>query len=209
MPRKFSEQQREWVYQKLLSEGRRSFEIFGLKKTSVEELTKAAGIAQGTFYKFFNSKEELLFEIIQEDEKRIRDMLMESLSAEAATKEGIKRFLLQSFQLMEESPILRKMTLSGEMEQLTRKLPQEALERNYKEDKDSLMPLIKIWQSKGIMTGVSAELIVSLIRAVVLLTLHKEEIGSERFSSTMELLAEVLASGIVTANIQRGGMGEA
>lgn len=209
MPKKFSEQEREWVYQKLLSEGRRSFETFGLKKTSVEELTKAAGIAQGSFYKFFGSKEELLFEIIQEDEKKIRDMLMESFhSAEAATKEGIKQFLLQSFQLMEESPLLRKMTLSGEMEQLARKLPKETLEQNYKEDQDALMPLIAIWQARGILPGVEAGLIVSLIRAIVLLTLHKEEIGNERFSGTMELLAEVMASGIVTANIQREGMGE-
>lgn len=209
MPKKFSEQEREWVYQKLLSEGRRSFETFGLKKTSVEELTKAAGIAQGSFYKFFGSKEELLFEIIQEDEKKIRDMLMESFhSAEAATKEGIKQFLLQSFQLMEESPLLRKMTLSGEMEQLARKLPKETLEQNYKEDQDALMPLIAIWQARGILPGVEAGLIVSLIRAIVLLTLHKEEIGNERFSGTMELLAEVMASGIVTANIQREGMVE-
>ncbi|WP_435924595.1 TetR/AcrR family transcriptional regulator [Paenibacillus sp. DYY-L-2] len=209
MPKKFSEQEREWVYQKLLSEGRRSFETFGLKKTSVEELTKAAGIAQGSFYKFFGSKEELLFEIIQEDEKKIRDMLMESFhSAEAATKEGIKQFLLQSFQLMEESPLLRKMTLSGEMEQLARKLPKETLEQNYKEDQDALIPLIAIWQARGILPGVEAGLIVSLIRAIVLLTMHKEEIGNERFSGTMELLAEVMASGIVTANIQREGMGE-
>lgn len=209
MPKKFSEQEREWVYQKLLSEGRRSFETYGLKKTSVEELTKAAGIAQGTFYKFFGSKEELLFEIIQEDEKKIRDMLMESFhSTEAATKEGIKQFLLQSFQLMEENPLLRKMTLSGEMEQLARKLPKETLEQNYKEDQDALMPLIAFWQARGILSGVDAELIVSLIRAIVLLTLHKEEIGNERFSGTMELLAEVMASGIVTANKQREGMGE-
>lgn len=208
MPKKFSEQEREWVYQKLLSEGRRSFETYGLKKTSVEELTKAAGIAQGTFYKFFGSKEELLFEIIQEDEKKIRDMLMESFhSTEAATKEGIKQFLLQSFQLMEENPLLRKMTLSGEMEQLARKLPKETLEQNYKEDQDALMPLIAFWQARGILPGVDAELIVSLIRAIVLLTLHKEEIGNERFSGTMELLAEVMASGIVTAN-KREGMGE-
>src|SRR5690606_19344484 len=100
MPRKFTEQERAWVYHKLLSEGRRSFETFGLNRTSVERLTKAAGISQGSFYKSFNSKEELFFEIIQEDERRLRELLLESFrSAETVTKEDIKQFLLRSFQL--------------------------------------------------------------------------------------------------------------
>lgn len=56
MPKKFTEQEREWIKHKLLTEGRRCFEVHGIKKTSVEELTKAAGIAQGSFYMFFDRK---------------------------------------------------------------------------------------------------------------------------------------------------------
>ena len=41
---------------KLLTEARHHFETAGLRKTSVEDLTKAAGIAQGSFYMFSDRK---------------------------------------------------------------------------------------------------------------------------------------------------------
>ncbi len=199
MPKKFTDQERDWIYRKLLTEGRRSFETHGLKKTSVEDLTKAAGIAQGSFYMFFGSKEELFFEIILEDERRIRSTMLESLRpGEAVTGEGIKQFLLQSFRMIDESPLMRQMIVRGELEQLLRKLPKELLERNFSEDKDSLMPVITRWQAEGIMIGVAPELIVSLIRALILLTLHKEEIGEDLFPATIELLAELMAQGMVS-----------
>ena len=199
MPKKFSKQERDWILHKLLLEGRRSFEAVGLKKTSVEDLTKIAGIAQGSFYLFFGSKEELFFEILQEDEKRIRDTMLQSFKPGAAvTKEGIKRFLLESFIMIDESPLMRQMILRGEMDQLIRKLPRELLERNFSEDKDSLTPVIATWQAAGIMSGVAPDLIVSLIRSLVLLTLHKEEIGEKLFPATFDLLVEVMAQGMVS-----------
>ena len=36
-----------------------------MKKTSVEQLTKAVGIAKGSFYKFYESKEMLFFAVLE------------------------------------------------------------------------------------------------------------------------------------------------
>ena len=36
-----------------------------MKKTSVEQLTKAVGIAKGSFYKFYESKEMLFFTVLE------------------------------------------------------------------------------------------------------------------------------------------------
>ena len=35
-----------------------------MKKTSVDQLTKAVGIAKGSFYKFYESKEMLFFAVL-------------------------------------------------------------------------------------------------------------------------------------------------
>ncbi|UAL26941.1 TetR/AcrR family transcriptional regulator [Bacillus paralicheniformis] len=67
---KFTEKEKEAIRSALVQSGRELFAQLGLKKTSVGELTASAGIAQGSFYTFFNSKEELYFEILQEEEKR-------------------------------------------------------------------------------------------------------------------------------------------
>lgn len=207
MPKKFTEQEREWINHKLLKEGRRCFEIHGIKKTSVEELTRAAGIAQGSFYMFYGSKEELFYQILLEEEQRIRSIMFDSFSVGVpVTKEEIKLFLLQSFRMMEESPLVRQMFIKSEMEQILRKLPKKLLEQSFSEDKDYLVPYIRSWQSEGILADVDPELIVSMFRSLVLIVLHKDDIGEEQYPATIELLVEVVAEGMTSLkNTKNGG----
>ena len=48
-----------------LKEARHCAVALGMKKTSVEQLTKAVGIAKGSFYKFYESKEVLFFAVLE------------------------------------------------------------------------------------------------------------------------------------------------
>ena len=75
MPKRFSEQEREIIRTLLVREGRKLFGVHGLRKTNIGELSKAAGIAQGTFYNFFHSKEELYFHIIEEEQEKSEQQL--------------------------------------------------------------------------------------------------------------------------------------
>lgn len=56
----FTNYETEQLHRVLLKETRRCAAMLGMKKTYVHQLTKAIGIAKGSFYKFFASK-ELLF----------------------------------------------------------------------------------------------------------------------------------------------------
>lgn len=199
MPKKFNEKEKQWIRQKLIEEGKQRFEALGLRKTSVEDLTKASGIAQGSFYMFFVSKEELFYHILLEEEAVIRNQLL-ALVSEAAivTKEGIQRFLLDALRLLGESPLIRQMYLEGEFAQLVRKLPAELLEQNFSEDTDALMPVIRTWQAAGILVHTRPEIIVSMIRSLVLLTLHKQEIGADIYTDTLSFLLDLISEGMVS-----------
>lgn len=59
MAKAFTEEEKKEIREKLLEAGLRLFKEKGLKKVSVRELTEAVSIAQGGFYTFFESKEEL------------------------------------------------------------------------------------------------------------------------------------------------------
>ena len=48
---------------KLLAAGRRLICEKGLAHTSIEEITEAAGVSKGTFYTYFNRKEDIVFEL--------------------------------------------------------------------------------------------------------------------------------------------------
>jgi len=206
MPKKFNDQEKELIQQKLLKAGQTSFQTLGLKKTSVEDLTKASGIAQGSFYLFYKSKEELCYEILLMEEASIREQLLQSIASNpAVTKESIRDFMLDGFRLMSENPLIRQMYLEGEFEYLLRKLPRELLEQNYRDDQDAMMPVVQKWQDSGILADVEPELIVSMFRAIVLLSLHKKEIGEHSYNPTIELLVDVLAEGMVARSTRKDG----
>lgn len=201
MPKKFNDQEKDWLRQKLLEQGKQKFETLGLKKTSVEDLTSAVGIAQGSFYLFFGSKEELFYFILLDEEKRIRQYLLESfLTEEPVTKEKLKHFMKEAFRVLSESPLIKQIYLEGQLEQLIRKLPPELLEQNFVEDQDAFMPIIRNWQASGLLRDVQPELITSLFRSLVLLSLHKKEIGERHYADTIDLLIEMIAEGMFASH---------
>lgn len=206
MPKKFNDQEKERIRLKLLEVGQKSFVTLGLKKTSVEDLTKAVGIAQGSFYMFYKSKEELCYEILLNEEASIRENMLQSIASnDAVTKENIRDFMLYGFRLMSENPLIRQMYLEGEFEYLIRKLPSELLEQNYRDDQDAMMPVVQKWQNSGILSDTQPELIVSMFRAIVLLSLHKKEIGEHSYAATIELLVDVLAEGMIAKSGKKDG----
>lgn len=196
MPKKFSETEKTQIKQKLLDSARSLFTRYGIKKTSVEDLTKGAGIAVGTFYAFYQSKEELFFELLEVEESEIRAALFENAADRPLNKEYFKSFLLKSFKLMSENPIVQQILLAEQYEALIRKVPPERLERNYHQDQDFFYPLIEKWQAEGLLIKSPPELIVSMIRSLVLLSLHRREIGESVYEDTLELLISTIAEGL-------------
>ena len=61
----FTNYETEQLHKALLKETRRCAVTLGMKKTSVDQLTRAVGIAKGSFYKFFESKEMAFFAVLE------------------------------------------------------------------------------------------------------------------------------------------------
>ena len=61
----FTNYETEQLHKALLKETRHCAVTLGMKKTSVDQLTKAVGIAKGSFYKFYESKEMLFFAVLE------------------------------------------------------------------------------------------------------------------------------------------------
>ena len=61
----FTDYETEQLRKALMKETRHCAVTLGMKKTSVDQLTKAVGIAKGSFYKFFESKEMLFFAVLE------------------------------------------------------------------------------------------------------------------------------------------------
>lgn len=199
MARKFDEHEKERIHSQLLTQGKWLFETHGLRKTSVSDLTKAAGIAQGSFYLFYASKEELYFDILQQLEEQIRvDMVSKHFSSGILTRASFKQFLKDSLDLMETYPLIRQLYNEEIMETFVRKLPDKLLEQNFTGDADYLLPMIIQAQEQGYMAQKNPETIVSLLRSIILLSLQKRTIGEAHYENTMELLIDFIVDGLIT-----------
>lgn len=198
MPRPFSDREKEQVRKLLLEKGREFFSRFGFKKTSVGELTSAAGIAQGSFYLFFNSKEELYFEVLEMEEQAIREYFIPLLmEGGKMTRDRFKEFLHKAVSIFEENPFLRKLWLEKEFDQILSRLPPELMERHAKRDASALEPLIIQWQKEGVLIEGAAETIAGVIRSMFILPLYQQEIGEDIFPDVIEMYIGFIADGLV------------
>jgi len=88
----------------------KSFTLFGYKATSMEQIAKLAGVGKGTIYTFFNNKQELLHEIIQELISEMKDSVIDVLESDIPFLEKINHCLFEMMTLRKKQEFIAKMT---------------------------------------------------------------------------------------------------
>ena len=80
MPTAFTDEELEHIRSALIQAGIRLSKELGLQKMSVEKLTAAVGIAKGSFYMFFGSKEDFILEVAEYTGAQTQKMLLSRLN---------------------------------------------------------------------------------------------------------------------------------
>ena len=88
----YSEKEREGVRERLMDACLELTVRQGVRRTTVEQLCRAAGISRSFFYTFFPSKEELLVEALYCQQPKLTDYAR-ALAAELPLGEAARRFL--------------------------------------------------------------------------------------------------------------------
>ncbi|MFB5662580.1 TetR/AcrR family transcriptional regulator [Alteribacillus sp. HJP-4] len=194
MPRGFSNKEKTHIRTTLKQTAFEHFCRLGLRKTSIGQITKDSGIAQGSFYSFFHSKEELFYELLLDEERRLKNKLHPFLTTSRPDQDNFARFLLTAVQEIEASPLISTLFQAEEYQALIRKVNDAELDDHTLKDLEELKPIFEGWQERGFMKDIEPELIISSIRSFILLSLHKKEIGPDWFDETVRLMAASLAA---------------
>lgn len=80
MPIAFTDEEMKRIRSKLITAGIRLSRELGLHKMSIEKLTEAVGIAKGSFYLFFGSKEDFILEMDEYTGAETQKMLLAKLN---------------------------------------------------------------------------------------------------------------------------------
>ena len=62
MPKSYSDQEKEYIIRRLKDEAMNCMSVYGIRRTTVDELVHGVRIPKGTVYLFYDSKEQLLFD---------------------------------------------------------------------------------------------------------------------------------------------------
>jgi len=197
MPRGFTDQEMDIIREKLMQAGQDCLEKFGIRKTNVEDLTRAAGISKGAFYKFYDSKEALFLEVLERFEETYRVEIIKRMDQYTglSPREQVHSLLRDAFTQYWQNPLFSILN-PQEYEVLVRKLPPERVAAHLESDDDFVGELVNLWQARGLPVRDDAPQISALVKSLFYVSLHAEEIGSA-FPAAFETLINLVADYLV------------
>ena len=193
----FTKIERDRIREQLLETGRELFPQYGLKKTSLDDLTQPVGIAKSSFYSFFESKEALYMEILMEMREEVKERVVgASLEADEGARAAIARFLRAAIHEIENNPLTwRLVAHPEELRLLARKIAPEQMKANIEASTLPILSFIREAQARGEVVPGDPEVLASVIRSVTMLTLHKKDIGNT-YPKVLEMMIELVADGL-------------
>ena len=139
----FSQEENALIRQSLLAEGRRCAVTVGIRKTSVEQLTEAAGIYKGSFYKYFASKEMLFLAVLEDIHTEVYQVAREALEAgrDLPPEDRAAETLLAACRRLSETGAMR--FLEADAAYLLRRLPPQLKTEHYHDDETHIRALLE------------------------------------------------------------------
>jgi len=202
MPAIFTDEKRERIFDSMVESGIELFGLYGVKKTTVEELAVKSSIAKGSFYKFFPSKEHLLLHCFL----RIREKIAEELTSEIVQTSGspedsIQRLLHASSILPDSYPIIKEF-YSIETQNILMQIAAELhIEKREFTPVPNFVTVVSYWRYQGFVIDAKPH---DLEKAAEIFSSHAAAFGFEEYKSGRDLLIEfasIGSTGFISENV--------
>ncbi len=204
MARAFDNRERIIVEKTILDIGTKLFGTGGFEKTSVDEITRKAGVAKGTFYTFWPSKEIFFFACLELAELKFQDeVITPLLSSTAHPADALGIILSETFVRAEEYPIIKKALDPDLIRRLSRKLPPDVLEEHSRKDRSEFAEIIASWDPNIFDPGISPETFDGLFKGLLMMSLHRNIIGEDVYDDVTQTMGRVLTAGLKALSDER------
>lgn len=166
-----------------------------MQKTTISELTDSAEIGIGTFYQFYDSKEDLYVDIIGHYIKELIPwFLRESVQKHDDPERAIVALLDVTLDGFELNPLLRRVLAEGEVGYLRDSVPDEKLTEKRAYTMGYFLPYIKNWYDEGEVASPDPETVAETIHSVSRIALQRKRIDEERYLKDRDTLIAAVAA---------------
>lgn len=180
----------------LFDAARELFLEHGFKNTNISGITNKAEVAVGTFYTYFDSKEQIFCEVYDAENERNKRQIVAQIDRSQPPKVVVRQFLDAVRRTCSHNKILAEWYTNSPISQL--------LARKYAHDDKHhffaysfLVDQIKHWRETGqFRHDISLETMLALFHTLIVIDNHKDEVGIGHYPDILELLAEFVTDGL-------------
>jgi AcrR family transcriptional regulator len=200
MPKPFSAAQKETIREKLMEVGRTCFLRYGLKKTTIDDLVKPAGIAKASFYLFFDSKEALYMAIFLQEIPEMMDRLMAgSFGSTENTREALILMMKGIAHEMQTNELSRVMLDDpSELERFADGLDFEGIMQQVAGAYAPIVQAITAAQGRGEIIPGDPFLITYSLGLIKMLVINRDHLPPELYKSMMDFAPQIIAAGLTS-----------
>ncbi|MCM1126477.1 MAG: TetR/AcrR family transcriptional regulator [Lachnospiraceae bacterium] len=187
MPASFTRKQQEEIREQLFHEGIKLFRTLGVQRTTVSKLTSACGIAKGSFYSFYESKEAFILALITWAEQKKDEMLKEKFAGRSQMSaheflEFFREYLYSEYDLMNGLTVNDFLWLKTHMADadLFNPVDQMALAQKW-------LPLIS-----DVRENVNCGMVVNLVKSIYAMREHRDTLVEASLADSIDLMLRVL-----------------
>lgn len=193
----FTEEQQNEIREKLFRAGIKYLKTYGVQKMTVDKLVAAAGIAKGSFYHFYKSKEEFLFALSEHAGSKMDEMLKRKLR-------GRKKLPVEEFTdflkeyLHSDYDIMASMTIDDFLwvrKHLAARRPFEP---------DAQMSTVKYWIGviENVNENANPGVIVNLIKCIYAMREHRATMVQDALDQSIDVQLRAIEAYLVNGGNQ-------
>jgi AcrR family transcriptional regulator len=181
----------------ILNSARALFSANGFKNTSVADITKLAGVAAGTFYLYYTSKDALFMQLYLEENEKLKREILAAVDLDGEPLRVMQEIMVLNLNGMNANPILREWYNRDVFEKI---------EHNFRAENglaqvdflyDRFAEVVKKWQADGKMRrDIDSGMIMAMFTSIITMDIHKQEIGVQFFPEILGYLAEFVMKGL-------------
>ena len=183
MPNAFTEEETKRIRKELILAGIRLSKELGIQRMSVEKITAAVGIAKGSFYLFFGSKEDFILEAAEYAGQKSQEMLLSKLNGRTQMSahefiEFFDAYLHSEFDLMNGLTVNDFLWLKNH------------IKKQINFDPDMQLKTAEMWLSLiyDVREGIDTGTFVNLIKSIYAIREHSDTMVKASIESSIQII---------------------
>lgn len=187
MPVSFTKERQEEIREQLFHTGIRLCRTLGVQRMTVSKLTASCKIAKGSFYSFYESKEEFIVALFEWANRKTEEMLSRKLAGRRQISaheflEFFKEFLYSEYDLMNGLTVDDFLWLKTHMAEADLFNPVDQVE------------LVKKWLLliSDVREAVDCGTVVNLMKSIYAMREHRDTLVEESLDNSIEMVLRLL-----------------